>query len=739
MAARTPDPLLPPDSALRRLLAGRHHDPHQILGVHSHGDGVAVVRAFHPGAAGIDLLLPPDGTAVPMRRIHPAGLFAATAPGTPGSLPYRLRLSFPGGATDERDDPYRFLPTVGDIDLHLIGEGTHQRLYEVLGAHLRTVDGVPGVSFAVWAPTARRVSVVGPFNSWDGRLHPMRALGASGVWELFVPGLGEWTIYKFEIAAPDRSLLLKTDPLAFAAELRPKTAGLVFDHSRYRWGDAAWLEARAARTLRREPLAVYEVHLGSWMRSGGETGEWLTYREVAPRLAEHARRLGFTHVELLPVAEHPFDGSWGYQVTGFYAPTSRFGTPDDFKFFVDTLHQAGLGVILDWVPGHFPRDDHSLRRFDGSALYEHEDPRLGEHPDWGTLIFNFGRNEVRNFLLANALFWLERFHVDGLRVDAVASMLYLDYSRREGEWVPNRFGGRENLEAVDFLRRLNEQVYGLFPGCFTVAEESTSWPAVSQPVYLGGLGFGFKWNMGWMHDTLRYYGKDPVHRSYHHNDLTFSMLYAYTENFILPLSHDEVVHGKRSLLGKMPGDRWQQFANLRLLMAHFWTHPGKKLLFMGTELAPDREWDHDRGLEWHLAEDPPRAGFGRLMEDLGRLYHAHPALWELDHEPGGFRWIDCQDAAQGVVSYARFGGGSHLIVALNLTPVPRRGYRIGLPQAGRYREALNTDSAFYGGSNLGNAGGVLAEAVPAHGEAQSGLFVLPPLAALVLERVEEGA
>ncbi|HEY5999204.1 MAG TPA: 1,4-alpha-glucan branching protein GlgB [bacterium] len=729
------DPLCPADRDLRRLLAGRHHDPHRILGVHrapgTPGDWI--VRCFHPGAATAEVLVegrPP----LAMARVHEAGLFAARLAGGETPPVYRLRLGFPDGGSLERDDPYRFLPTVGELDLHLIGEGSHRRLWEVLGAHPRVLDGVAGVAFAVWAPNARRVSVVGEFNAWDGRVHAMRVLGGSGVWELFIPGIGEWALYRYEIAAADGALRLKTDPLAFAAELRPKTAGLVFEHGRYPWADAAWMAERAQRQPRSGPLAIYEVHLGSWMRSGGEAGEWLTYREIAPRLAEHVRRLGFTHVELLPVAEHPFDASWGYQVTGFYAPTSRFGTPDDFKFLVDTLHQAGIGVILDWVPGHFPRDDHSLRRFDGTALYEHEDPRLGEHPDWGTLIFNFGRNEVANFLLANALFWLEVFHVDALRVDAVASMLYLDYSRREGEWIPNRYGGRENLDAVAFLRRLNELVYALHDGCFTVAEESTAWPAVSLPTWLGGLGFGFKWNMGWMHDTLHYFHRDPVHRAHHHNELTFSMLYAYTENFVLPLSHDEVVHGKGSLLGKMPGDRWRQFANLRLLMAYHWTHPGKKLLFMGSELAPDREWDHDRGLEWHLAQDPPRAGVLRLIEDLGRLYRGTAALWELDHDPEGFAWIDCQDAAQSVVSFVRRDrSGGHVVVALNLTPVPRRAYRVGLPCAGPYREALNTDAALYGGGNLGNGGTVVPEPVAMHGFAQSAALTLPPLAAVVLQ------
>ncbi len=735
MPARLPsNPLAPPERELRRLLAGRHHDPHRILGVHRAPEpGGWIVRGFHPTALAAEAVVS-GAEPVPMRRLHVAGLFAAALPGGDAAPPYRLRFHLAEGDTVERDDPYRFLPTIGELDLHLIGEGSHRRLWEALGARLLVVDDVAGVAFAVWAPNARRVSVVGEFNDWDGRAHPMRSIGGSGVWELFIPGLAEWTIYRYEIATTEGALRLKTDPLAFASELRPKCAGLVFDHSRYRWGDGEWLAGRAAGAPRGGPLAVYEVHLGSWMRTAGEDGEWLSYREIAPRLVEHVLRLGFTHVELLPVAEHPFDASWGYQVTCFYAPTSRFGTPDDFKFLVDTLHQAGIGVILDWVPGHFPRDDHSLRRFDGTALYEHEDPRLGEHPDWGTLIFNFGRNEVANFLLANALFWLEVFHVDALRVDAVASMLYLDYSRRDGEWLPNRYGGRENLDAIAFLRRLNELVYGLHQGCFTVAEESTAWPAVSQPTWLGGLGFGFKWNMGWMHDALQYFARDPIHRTHHHNELTFSMLYAYTENFVLPLSHDEVVHGKGSLLGKMPGDRWQKFANLRLLLAFFWTHPGKKLLFMGTELAPDREWDHDRGLEWHLAADPPRAGFLRLMEDLGRLYRGAAPLWELDHVPEGFSWIDCQDAAQGVVSFVRRDcGGHHLVVIMNLTPVPRLGYRIGLPSGSRYREVVNTDAAFYGGSNLGNAGEVAPEPVPMHGHEHSAAFILPPLAAVILE------
>jgi 1,4-alpha-glucan branching enzyme len=561
----------------------------------------------------------------------------------------------------------------------------------------------------------------------------MRVLGASGVWEIFLPGVKERVLYKYEIRSSDGSLRVKSDPYSFAMELRPRTASIVWNIESYRWGDEEWMRSRGSRNLRQEPMAIYEVHLGSWKRLSEEGNRWLTYREMAPLIVEHAKKLNFTHLELLPVAEHPFDASWGYQVTGYYAPTSRYGTPDDFKFLVDTCHQNGIGVILDWVPAHFPKDDYSLRRFDGSALYEHQDPRKGEHRDWDTLIFNYGRNEVRNFLLANALFWLDKYHIDGLRVDAVASILYLDYSRPEGEWIPNIYGGRENLEAIDFIRRLNEFVYGLYPGCFTVAEESTDWGGVTLPVYLGGLGFGFKWNMGWMHDTLLYFGKDPIHRSFHHNTLTFSLLYEYTENFILPLSHDEVVHGKGSLLSKMPGDRWQKFANLRLLLAYMYTHPGKKLLFMGTELAPDDEWSHDRGLDWNLQTDPIRQGFQRFFGDLSYLYRENRALWEWDHLPQGFSWIDCQDSQSSVVSYVRQGKGRHLVCILNLTPVPRHNYRIGVPRAKVYREAMNSDSEFYGGSNVGNHGVVKVESIPFHAYAQSVSLTLPPLACLILE------
>jgi 1,4-alpha-glucan branching enzyme len=710
-----------------RLARGEHHDPHSILGVHPVPDGI-VVRAFHPDAIGATLL-PGEAAPIAMEPLG-HGLWGALLPGAAPSVRYRLRLSFPDGNHWEHDDPYRYLPTLGEVDLHLIGEGTHERLYDVLGAHPRTMDGTQGVAFAVWAPNARSVRVVGDFSRWDGRLFPMRSMGSSGVWELFVPGIGSGELYKYEVLAPDGSLRLKADPLAFAMQVRPETASRVWDLDRFDWADEAWMAERAKRDPYRSPMAIYEVHLGSWMRH--PDGSWLGYREAGQRLAEHCRRFGFTHVELLPVAEHPFDASWGYQVTGYYAPTARFGSPDDFAAMVDELHRAGIGVILDWVPAHFPTDDFALRRFDGTPLYEHADPRRGEHPDWGTLIFNFGRREVRNFLVANALFWLDRYHVDGLRVDAVASMLYLDYSRKAGEWSPNEYGGNENLEAMAFLREVNERCYGRFPGIVTIAEESTAFPGISRPVYLGGIGFGFKWDMGWMHDTLEYFSHEPIHRRYHHDRLTFRGLYMFTEHFVLPLSHDEVVHGKGSLLGKMPGDEWQRFANLRCLYANMYMQPGKKLLFMGSELAPWEEWSHDRPLPWELEQEPMRAGLGRFLADLGALYRATPALWEADIEPGTFAWIDAGDVESSVVSWLRWAGDEVVAVIANLTPVPRTGYRIGLPRAGHWDEALNSDSEHYGGSNMGNLGGVEAEPISHHGQPASAVLTLPPLATLVL-------
>jgi 1,4-alpha-glucan branching enzyme len=611
---------------------------------------------------------------------------------------------------------------LGEIDLHLVGEGRHEQLYEKLGAHVTD----EGVTFAVWAPNATKVSVVGEWNGWDGSVNPMEQRGVSGIWETIVADGPEGALYRYEITTREGRVLLKSDPYAFAAEEPPGNASRIF-RSRHEWGDGEWMQQRRAADPLVAPLSMYEVHLGSWRRT--LENKTLDYRQLGGQLGAYAKDMGFTHVELLPVMEHPYSGSWGYQVTGYFAPTARFGDPDDFRAFVDELHQQGIGVILDWVPAHFPRDEWALGRFDGTALYEHEDPRRGAHPDWGTLVFNYGRNEVRNFLLSNALYWLREFHADGLRVDAVASMLYLDYSRREGEWVPNEFGGREDLDAVGFLQQLNEVLHGREPGVISAAEESTAWPGVSRPVYLGGLGFGFKWNMGWMHDTLGYFQHEAIHRRFHHHQLTFSLVYAFTENFVLPLSHDEVVHGKRSLVDKLPGDRWQKLANLRALYAYQWAHPGKQLLFMGGEIAQWREWDAETSLDWHLLEQSDHQGVQSLVRDLNRVYRETPALWEVDFEPSGFRWLEPNDAATNVLAFARFGKDPKrpLVCVCNLSPVPRYGYRVGMPVSDRWREALNTDSTFYGGSGEGNLGEVEAEALPWHDQPYSAELTLPPL------------
>jgi 1,4-alpha-glucan branching enzyme len=611
---------------------------------------------------------------------------------------------------------------LGEIDLHLVGEGRHEQLYEKLGAHVTD----EGVTFAVWAPNATKVSVVGEWNGWDGSVNPMEQRGVSGIWETIVADGPEGALYRYEITTREGHVLLKSDPYAFAAEEPPGNASRIF-RSRHEWGDGEWMQQRRAADPLVAPLSIYEVHLGSWRRT--LENKTLDYRQLGGQLGAYAKDMGFTHVELLPVMEHPYSGSWGYQVTGYFAPTARFGDPDDFRAFVDELHQQGIGVILDWVPAHFPRDEWALGRFDGTALYEHEDPRRGAHPDWGTLVFNYGRNEVRNFLLSNALYWLREFHADGLRVDAVASMLYLDYSRREGEWVPNEFGGREDLDAVGFLQQLNEVLHGREPGVISAAEESTAWPGVSRPVYLGGLGFGFKWNMGWMHDTLAYFQHEAIHRRFHHHQLTFSLVYAFTENFVLPLSHDEVVHGKRSLVDKLPGDRWQKLANLRALYAYQWAHPGKQLLFMGGEIAQWREWDAETSLDWHLLEQSDHQGVQSLVRDLNRVYRETPALWEVDFEPSGFRWLEPNDAATNVLAFARFGKDPKrpLVCVCNLSPVPRYGYRVGMPVSDRWREALNTDSTFYGGSGEGNLGEVEAEALPWHDQPYSAELTLPPL------------
>jgi 1,4-alpha-glucan branching enzyme len=709
---------------VERVVRREHADPHHVLGAHAENGGV-VVRAYRPNADRLRVLV--EGQEpVELEQRHPAGIFEGVVPKATLPLRYRLEVAYPDGGVYELDDPYSFLPTLGELDLHLAREGRHEELYEKLGAHVHEVDGVTGTAFAVWAPNARSISVVGDFNNWDGRLHAMRTLGQTGIWELFVPGFAEGSNYKFEVRRADGLGQQRADPLAFATEVPPLTASVVYT-PHHEWGDADWLAERRASSPWNEPMSIYELHVGSWRRG-------LDYGELGEHLGGYIRDLGFTHVELLPVMEHPFGGSWGYQVTSFFAPTSRFGSPDDFRAFVDSLHRQGIGVILDWVPAHFPKDEFALAQFDGTALYEHADPRRGTHPDWDTLVFNLGRNEVRNFLLASALYWLEECHADGLRVDAVASMLYLDYSRPAGGWIPNQYGGREDLEAISFLRELNAVVHGREPGVISAAEESTQWPSVSRPTHLGGLGFGFKWNMGWMHDTLGYFAHDPIYRKYHHNELTFSMIYAYTENFILPISHDEVVYGKGSLLRKMPGDRWQQFANLRSLYGYMWAHPGKKLLFMGGEIAQDNEWNHDTELDWWLLQYDQHLGVHRLVKDLNAVYRSEPALYELDFDPGGHRWLDANDVAQNVFAFVRFGaGGSRpLVCVCNFSPVPREGYRVGLPHGGRWREALNTDSHHYGGSNVGNYGAIEAEDCSWQGQPCSAQITLPPLGVLWL-------
>ncbi len=715
------------------IVGGYHGDPFRVLGPHAvkrRGKLPATeVRALLPQAAEAWLLA--GSGAIPMKRRHPEGLFAAALPD--GVSAYRLRLARPDGATFEFDDPYRFGTQLTQFELHLHGEGTHYEAYNALGAHVVTVDGVEGVRFAVWAPGAEVVSVVGDFNDWDTRRHPMRQR-EGGVWEIFLPGLGDGAKYKYFVRSRFNGYReMKADPYAFRCEVPPASSSVVTRLDKHQWGDAVWMEARAARKPLSEPLSIYEVHLESWMRGTG--GEPLSYREAAHKLAEYVTRLGYTHVELLPITEHPFRGSWGYQPIGYFAPAGRFGPPEDFMYFVDHLHQAGIGVIVDWVPAHFPKDAHGLAFFDGTALYEHADPRKGEHKDWGTLIFNYGRNEVRCFLISSGLFWLNKYHIDGLRVDAVASMLYLDYSRQPGEWIPNQYGGNENLEAISFLRRFNELAHQV-PGVVTIAEESTAFAGVSRPVYLGGLGFTMKWNMGWMHDMLEYFSKEPVHRKFHHKNITFSLLYAFNENFVLPISHDEVVHGKGSLIGKMPGDEWQRFANARAFLAFMYAHPGKKLLFMGCDVGQYEEWNHDASVRWDLLQYDPHRKLQNFVAALNRFYREQPALHTIDFHYDGFEWVDFRDVDNSVIAFLRKSGKPEETVLFfcNFTPVPRAGYRFGVPAAGFYTEVLNSDSELFGGSNVGNAGGVPSEAIPCHGRQNSILVTLPPLGVVAFRR-----
>ncbi|MFE1602802.1 1,4-alpha-glucan branching protein GlgB [Methylobacterium sp. ID0610] len=735
--ARTPTPSrhggVQPD-AVEAIMAANHGDPFAVLGPHEVAPGQWEVRAVLPEARAAALIV--GETRIEMERRHPAGFFVGSV-AQERRPDYRIAVEGWDNTERVRRDPYEFGATLTQDEIGLLRDVGNDAVQRVLGGQAITIGGIAGFRFAVWAPNARRVSVVGDFNDWDGRRHPMRLWQNGGVWELFIPDLPKGAHYKFEIRGPDGSLLpLKADPVAFAAQQPPETASRLVGRPAPHWRDAAWMANRGKADHRHSPISIYEVHLGSWARVPEEGNRYLTYRELGERLIPYVKEMGFTHIELLPITEHPFDGSWGYQPVSLFAPTSRFGSPEDFAEFVNAAHEAGIGLLLDWVPGHFPLDAHGFGLFDGTHLYEHADPRQGFHQDWGTYIYNFGRTEVSAFLAANARFWLEEYHLDGLRVDAVASMLYLDYSRRAGEWIPNQYGGNENLDAINFLRRTNEATYSHAPGTMTVAEESTSWPGVSHPTYTGGLGFGFKWNMGWMHDTLRFISKDPVHRRYHHHDLTFGLLYAFSENFILPLSHDEVVHGKGSLLGKMPGDRWQKFANLRAYFGFMWGHPGKKLLFMGGEFGQEREWNHNQSLDWHLLDDPFHGGLKELVRDLNRLYAATPALYERDTEAAGFQWLVADDADNSVIAWARKGKreGEIAIVVSNFTPIPREGYRVGVPAPGFYREAINTDAATYGGGNVGNYGGVEALPEPSHGQDFSLCLTLPPLGTLILVR-----
>jgi len=731
-----------PVDDIRKIVNTDHYDPFTVLGahpVHVKGKKGLAIRAFLPDAASaevIELKGESESKAFPMSKIDDGGFFELFIPDRTDVFPYKLRRHSAGGEVATFYDSYSFLPTLTEVDLYLFNAGDHHRIYEKLGAHYANVDGVGGIQFAVWAPGARSVSVIGSFNDWDRRKHAMRVLGSSGVWEIFIPGLLEGELYKFQIKTQGGAILDKTDPYGFEMELRPSTASRVNLLNGFEWHDEGWMKDRSAGTPLAKPISIYELHLTSWARVPEEGSRWLTYRESAHRIVDHVKERGFTHVELMPVMEYPLDESWGYQVTGYFAATSRFGRPQDFMYFVDYCHQNGIGVLLDWVPAHFPKDKHALGEFDGTHLYEHSDPRKGEHQDWGTYIFNYGRHEVKNFLISNALFWFDKFHVDGLRIDAVASMLYLDYSRRVGEWIPNQYGGRENIDAIQFLKQLNGIAHYYYPGTLTIAEESTAWPGVTNSLEHGGLGFDLKWNMGWMHDMLEYFSMDPIHRGYHHRNLTFALLYAFSERFLLPLSHDEVVHGKHSLLDKMPGDLWQKFANLRALFGLMYAFPGKKLLFMGGEFGQWIEWNHDSSLDWHLLSYDSHQGVQRLIDSLHKLYKTESALHEVDFEYRGFEWIDFQDSASSVIAFERKAREprNRVLIVCNFTPVPRYGYRIGVSEPGRYEELLNTDSLYFGGSNLGNSGEIVAEEVPFHHHPASVRLTLPPLSVLYLKR-----
>lgn len=723
---------------ISRLVEGTLENPAQMLGPHvvKEGDRRAIsVRAFLPDSQQVWLVDHENNEVRPMRRVHPSGFYEAMRPTTSQTTNYRLRVATKNGEITEMHDPYAVQPLLTEFDLFLFGEGRNWQLYNKMGAHRRTVDGVAGTNFAVWAPNADVVQVVGDFNGWNGSQHAMRKHIPAGVWELFIPNLTTGEKYKYKIKMKGGHTIEKTDPYGFYAEMPPRTASIVADLNQFDWQDQQWMERRAGKDPLREACNIYELHLGSWRRDPNGHHGWMNYREIAHQLVQYCNEMGFTHVELMPISEHPFTGSWGYQTVGYFGVTSRYGTCEDFMYFVNHCHQHGVGVILDWVPAHYPKDGHGLRHFDGSALYEHADPRQGEHPDWGTMIFNYGRNEVRNFLVSNALFWLDKYHVDGLRVDAVASMLYLDYSRKDGEWIPNAYGGRENLDAIHMLREFNEQAHAQFPGVITMAEESTAWPGVSRPTSCGGLGFSIKWNMGWMNDTLRYMRHDAIHRQYHHDELTFSLIYAFTENFALPLSHDEVVHGKGALISQMSGDLWQKFANLRLLYSYMWTHPGKKLLFMGSEFAQWHEWDYDSEIQWELLHWDTHRGVKSMLADLNKLVKNEPALHQLDFSGEGFEWIDCMNRADSMISFIRKAQNPNdfLIVASNFTPVVRQGYLLGAPKPGYYREIFNSDSAYYAGSNVGNFPGVEAHSQPHHGRPASMRINLPPLATIVLK------